>query len=126
MKISVLVATYNRPDALELVLQSLKEQTDKNFEVIVADDTGHRLRQNQRDEYRRSIRKIINGELPAPNDQGEPHKRWQIHCAEIQRQKQGPEGYFVPEQIHIRVNNPQPKAQNLFLIENLKIVRKRR
>jgi glycosyltransferase involved in cell wall biosynthesis len=38
MKISVIVATYNRPDALEVVLQTLECQTDKNFEIIIADD----------------------------------------------------------------------------------------
>lgn len=38
MKISVIVTTYNRLDALSLVLQSLAVQTDGNFEVLVADD----------------------------------------------------------------------------------------
>ncbi len=38
MRISVIVTTYNRVDALDLVLQSLSAQTDRNFEVIVADD----------------------------------------------------------------------------------------
>jgi glycosyltransferase involved in cell wall biosynthesis len=38
MKISVIVATYNRPDALNVVLQSLECQTDNNFEIIIADD----------------------------------------------------------------------------------------
>jgi len=38
MLISVVVATYNRPDALEAVLRSLAKQDDNNFEVIVADD----------------------------------------------------------------------------------------
>lgn len=38
MIISLIVATYNRPDALNLVLQSLETQTDRNFEVIIADD----------------------------------------------------------------------------------------
>ena len=38
MLISVIVSTYNRPDALNLVLQSLNQQTDRDFEVIVADD----------------------------------------------------------------------------------------
>jgi glycosyltransferase involved in cell wall biosynthesis len=38
MKISVIIATYNRPDALDLVLQSLETQTDNNFEIIIADD----------------------------------------------------------------------------------------
>jgi glycosyltransferase involved in cell wall biosynthesis len=36
--ISVIVATYNRPDALNAVLRSLAGQGDADFEVLVADD----------------------------------------------------------------------------------------
>jgi glycosyltransferase involved in cell wall biosynthesis len=36
--ISIIISTYNRPDALGLVLLALAEQDAKNFEVIVADD----------------------------------------------------------------------------------------
>lgn len=36
--ISVVITTYNRSDALALVLDGLKQQTDRRFEVIVADD----------------------------------------------------------------------------------------
>jgi len=36
--ISVIVATYNRPDALDAVLRSLAGQDDADFEVLVADD----------------------------------------------------------------------------------------
>lgn len=36
--ISVIVATYNRPDALDAVLRSLARQSDSDFEVLVADD----------------------------------------------------------------------------------------
>jgi glycosyltransferase involved in cell wall biosynthesis len=36
--ISVIVATYNRPDALGACLRALSAQTDRNFEIIVADD----------------------------------------------------------------------------------------
>ena len=36
--ISVIVATYNREDALAAVLRSLSRQTEKRFEVVVADD----------------------------------------------------------------------------------------
>jgi glycosyltransferase involved in cell wall biosynthesis len=36
--ISVIVATYNRPDALDACLRSLSAQLDRDFEVIVADD----------------------------------------------------------------------------------------
>lgn len=38
MLISVIVTTYNRPDALKLVLQALAQQNDANFEVLIADD----------------------------------------------------------------------------------------
>jgi glycosyltransferase involved in cell wall biosynthesis len=37
-RISVIVATYNRPDALDAVLRSLLRQSDADFEVLVADD----------------------------------------------------------------------------------------
>jgi glycosyltransferase involved in cell wall biosynthesis len=36
--ISIIVATYNREDALGAVLRSLSRQTEKHFEVVVADD----------------------------------------------------------------------------------------
>lgn len=36
--ISIIVATYNRPDALAAVLRSLARQSDGDFEVLVADD----------------------------------------------------------------------------------------
>lgn len=38
MLISVIVATYNRPDALRLVIQSLLDQTDRSYEIVIADD----------------------------------------------------------------------------------------
>jgi glycosyltransferase involved in cell wall biosynthesis len=37
-RISVIVATYNRPDALDAVLRSLAHQNDTGFEVLIADD----------------------------------------------------------------------------------------
>jgi glycosyltransferase involved in cell wall biosynthesis len=36
--ISVIVTTYNREDALAAVLRSLSQQTDRDFELVVADD----------------------------------------------------------------------------------------
>jgi glycosyltransferase involved in cell wall biosynthesis len=36
--ISVIVTTYNWPEALAACLQSLQDQEDRNFEVIIADD----------------------------------------------------------------------------------------
>lgn len=43
MKICVVVTTYNRPDALGAVLRGYREQSDTDFELIVADDgsTAH-------------------------------------------------------------------------------------
>lgn len=38
MFISVIVTTYNRPDALSAVLSALGRQSDRHFEIIVADD----------------------------------------------------------------------------------------
>jgi glycosyltransferase involved in cell wall biosynthesis/GT2 family glycosyltransferase len=36
--ISIIVTTYNRPDALDAVLRGLARQSDRDFEVIIADD----------------------------------------------------------------------------------------
>jgi glycosyltransferase involved in cell wall biosynthesis len=36
--ISVVITTYNRPDALEAVVRACFRQNDKNFEIIIADD----------------------------------------------------------------------------------------
>lgn len=36
--ISLVVSTYNRPDALGACLRSVSRQTDRNFEIVVADD----------------------------------------------------------------------------------------
>ena len=37
-QITVIVTTYNRPDALEAVIQAYFDQTDQQFDMIVADD----------------------------------------------------------------------------------------
>jgi glycosyltransferase involved in cell wall biosynthesis len=37
-KLSVIVSTYNWPEALQKVVEGLFRQTDRNFEIIVADD----------------------------------------------------------------------------------------
>jgi glycosyltransferase involved in cell wall biosynthesis len=36
--ISVIVTTYNREDALDAALRALAHQTDRNFEIVIADD----------------------------------------------------------------------------------------
>lgn len=38
MKLAVIVTTYNRPDALQAVLEGYTTQSDLSFELIVADD----------------------------------------------------------------------------------------
>ena len=35
---SIIITTYNRPEALNMVLRALSKQKNKKFEVIVADD----------------------------------------------------------------------------------------
>ncbi|MES3022409.1 MAG: glycosyltransferase family 2 protein [Pseudomonadota bacterium] len=37
-RISVVVTTYNRPDALETVIEACFAQSDRDFEIVVADD----------------------------------------------------------------------------------------
>ena len=36
--ITIIVTTYDRPDALDAVLRSLSRQADRDFEVVIADD----------------------------------------------------------------------------------------
>lgn len=38
MKASIILNTYNRPDALGLVLEGYRRQTEKDFEIVIADD----------------------------------------------------------------------------------------
>jgi len=38
LSIAVIVTTYNRPDALRVVLEGYLAQQDQNFELLVADD----------------------------------------------------------------------------------------
>ncbi|MGZ5127359.1 MAG: glycosyltransferase family 2 protein [Burkholderiales bacterium] len=38
MKTAVIVTTYNRPDALQVVLEGYREQTVGDFELLIADD----------------------------------------------------------------------------------------
>ena len=42
MKISVIVTTYNRPDALRKVVYGLLSQTKSPHEIIIADDGSSR------------------------------------------------------------------------------------
>lgn len=38
MKVSIIIAVYKDVEALELIIESLKNQTYKNFEVVIAED----------------------------------------------------------------------------------------
>lgn len=59
--ISVVVSTYNWPEALDLSLKSLSVQTDSNFEIVVADDGSRADTAQLVDEWRRkSPVKIIH------------------------------------------------------------------
>lgn len=67
MKISVIVATYNRIDALNFVLQSLESQTDTNFEIVIADDGSKSDTKNFIDQFigrsRQSIKHVWHEDL---------------------------------------------------------------
>lgn len=52
-KISVIVSTYNWPEALKLSLESLVAQCDDNFEIVVADD-------GSKDETKQLVEAIAN------------------------------------------------------------------
>lgn len=44
--ISIIITTYNRPDALDACLKSLGAQSDQNFEILIADDGSDALTRN--------------------------------------------------------------------------------
>lgn len=51
MRISLIITTYNRADALFLVLKSIKNQSLEPFEVIIADDGSNYLTKKIIDEF---------------------------------------------------------------------------
>ncbi|MEB9969984.1 glycosyltransferase family 2 protein [Bacillus cereus] len=61
-KVSIIVATYRRKEALEQALQSLIAQTYSNFEIIVVDD-------NADAEWNTEIEKIVNNTRTSDNVQ---------------------------------------------------------
>ncbi len=58
MRIAVIVATYNRPDALSALLEGYLHQDDSEYEVIIADD-------GSRDEVRKVV-DAFTGRAPFP------------------------------------------------------------
>ncbi len=56
-KISVVIPTYNRPDGLRRVLDSLAEQTEKDFALVVVEDGSHVGEEIVRD-YTRKLKSI--------------------------------------------------------------------
>src|SRR6266542_4929759 len=65
--ISVIVTTYNREDALEAVLSGLSRQSDRGFEVVIADDGSRPLTASVVEHWRTRL--------------GVPLSHvWQLHC----------------------------------------------
>lgn len=56
--ISVIVSTYNRPDALEACINSFCQQIERNFEIIIADDGST--------EETRQLINILSAKSPVP------------------------------------------------------------
>lgn len=64
MLISVIITTYNRPEALAATIQGLLDQTDSDFEIVIADDgssasTLETLFTIQRSTPKHAARKIV-------------------------------------------------------------------
>lgn len=61
MKISVIISTYNWPEALRLSVESLLNQTDCNYELVIADDgSGNETRDLIENIKRKTKLKIIH------------------------------------------------------------------
>lgn len=58
-KVSLIMSTYNRPDALELTLLSALKQSYKDFEIIVADDGSKNDTKNLVESFQRNSSKSI-------------------------------------------------------------------
>jgi glycosyltransferase involved in cell wall biosynthesis len=54
--ISIIVATYNRQDALDAVLRSLAQQSERDFEVLVADDGSKPQTKAVVDDWKRRVK----------------------------------------------------------------------
>ena len=54
MRISIIITTYNRPDALLLVLQSIEGQTKLPKEVVIADDGSDTITQELITDFQKS------------------------------------------------------------------------
>lgn len=52
--VSVILATYNWPQALEMVLDSLRLQTHRDFEIVIADDGSRQETKDLIDRFRES------------------------------------------------------------------------
>jgi len=51
LKISVIFTTYNSPDWLQKVLWGFEQQTDDNFEIVIADKQDSELSKEVRNYY---------------------------------------------------------------------------
>jgi len=66
--ISILLATYNWPQALKLCLESLATQTDRDFEIIIADDGSTESTKQTIDQFKDSC--VISIQHLWQEDQG--------------------------------------------------------
>lgn len=65
MKISLVLSTYNRPDALSFALAALLNQSDKDFELVIADDgSGPETQQVVQDFQNKFLYPIIHAWQP--------------------------------------------------------------
>jgi glycosyltransferase involved in cell wall biosynthesis len=86
MLISVVVTTYNRPDALALVLRGLLAQTDPNFEVIIADDGSNAATREMISALRREarnpgLRRLVHAWQPDHGFRASAARNLGVHAA---------------------------------------------
>ena len=53
MKYSIIIPVYNRPDEVDELLESLKNQTLKDFEVVVVEDGSEKTCKEEAEKYAR-------------------------------------------------------------------------
>lgn len=61
-KVSVIIATYNRPQDLQLSIQSVLDQTLKPFEILICDDGFDEKTKETIDNYNNAIIKWVPGD----------------------------------------------------------------
>ena len=86
--ISVIVTTYNRPDALKVVLDALSNQSDLSFEIVVADD-------GSKDDTKAMIETVKSSSKVAITHAWQPDEGFRVAAARNLAAKAAKGDYFL-------------------------------